>query len=144
MSEPLSLSAAFQGVVDRINALDTQEQAAGGLAYQGILREANQINAEMLGIVERLAMAVSTVNATAKQVIRGIGQLKGSPEGDRRATALATAIDLFGMSNEAFADEIAFSERINQLVSQKILVDAGVNPEDPEAVKRFVETNLNR
>lgn len=143
--QQLSLSRVFQQIVERINAFETAETPVGvppAIAYGELLAEAKAINAEMLGIVERLAMGLSTVHAAATQAANGIRQLKGSPTGDRCAIALAPALTLNDQVNVAFDEEIRFAARVNQLVSQKILAEAGVNPNDPVAVEAYVKQNL--
>jgi len=154
MSEPTSpnISLAFQNLVGRINAVDKSEPPVGSaeVAYQELLREVRGIHSEALAIIEALCMACSTVEAVEKLIIGGIGQLKesklDSPAavdlGHRIQQVFAPAIALDQQVRHAFAPEIEFARLVNQLVSKKILADAGVDAEDPEAIQAYVGRNL--
>lgn len=156
MSEPTNspnISQVFQALVGRINAVDKSEPPVGipaAVAYQELLQEVKGIHRDALAIIESLCMACSTVEAVEKLIIGGIGQLKesklDSPAavdlGHRIQQVFAPAIALDQQVRHAFAPEIEFSRLVNQLVSKKILADAGVDAEDPEAIKAYVGRNL--
>lgn len=156
MSEPTNspnISQVFQALVERINRIDQTEPPVGipaAVAYQELLHEVKGIHRDALAIIESLCMACSTVEAVEKLIIGGIGQLKesktDSPEavqlGSRIQQVFAPAIALDRQIRHAFAPEIEFSRLVNQLVSKKILTDAGVDPEDPQAIQAYVGRNL--
>lgn len=150
MSEPTNspnISQVFQALVGRINVID---QMIPDEENHDLLQEVRGINRDSLAIIESLCMACSTVEAVEKLIIGGIGQLKesnlDSPEavqlGSRIQQVFAPAIALDRQIRHAFAPEIEFSRLVNQLVSKKILTDAGVDPEDPQAIQAYVGRNL--
>lgn len=153
---PPSISSLFQKLVDRINAVDQLT----GFKYDGktpadeygaLLAECKQIHADALGIVESLCMACSTIAAVEQQLVNGTQQLKESSQGSPAGAAhiqllvsriMGPSLALDQQIRAAFGPELEFAGRVNQLVSQKILAEEGVDSTNPEAVQAYVKEKL--
>ena len=108
-------------------------------AHDAVLAEAISVNNDLLQIIERLAMAASSIHASQRLFVLKAAPANESGESSEYSTALGNA----ALIEEAFSDEIAFVREVNRELAAVMLKQQGIDPADHEAVKRHVEQNLN-
>jgi len=129
----------YVGVSKRAAAMD---DLAPGAVIDGaaLLKEAREINAIFQQIIERLAMAGSSVHAAQRLFVIKTEQLK---KAGLRGSEYDTCLQNAALIEEAFTDEIRFTQAINKMCADAMLKQQGIDPNDTDAVRRHVQQNLN-
>jgi len=109
---------------------------------QTLLRVANDLNKTFLAIIERLAMAGSSVHAAQRLFVLKIEQLKKGEHPASTSLQFSGPMTNAAIVEEAFADEIGFMRDINKLISDQMLRSEGIDPKDTAAVQAHIQRNL--
>lgn len=138
--EPKPIREVFIDVSNRAAALESLSPGSI-INPEKLLAEAQAINRDFLAIIERLAMAGSTLHAAHRLTVLKIEeQDRLEPEG--YALPYQAVLAQSDSVSEAFADEIAFIRTVNLMISNQMLRAEGIDPNDARAVKEHVRRNI--